>query len=150
MKIYNYIKLLFVFSILITSLGCSKKEEVAPPDQILGNWEVYSIAGGGETIVWDELKETLVEIIPEYECMSFKASITEDLVTTTYVFPNVNANSCFAPEINVYLWERTSGTNQYDFVKGLIEVTKYNITVTSTQMTWVDQLDGGITIWNKI
>ena len=67
-------KISYYFLIFILILGC-KKDEASPPDPILGNWQVYSISGDGETIVWDELKETLVSLIPEYDCMAWTESM---------------------------------------------------------------------------
>ena len=143
------IKISLYFLIFSLVLGC-KKDEASPPDPILGNWQVYSISGDGETIVWDELKETLVSLIPEYDCMAWTVSITEELVTTNIVLPDYDSNSCDAAEVTIWTWERTKDSNEYTFTKGLIEVSIYNITVSGNQMTWTDQFDGAITIWNKI
>ena len=143
------IKISYCFLIFSLLLGC-KKDEASPPDPILGNWQVYSISGDGETIVWDELKETLVSLIPEYDCMAWTVSITEELVTTNIVLPDYDSNSCDPAEVTIWTWERTKDSNEYTFTKGLIEVSIYNITVSGNQMTWTDQFDGAITIWNKI
>ena len=143
------IKISYYFLIFSLVLGC-KKDEASPPDPILGNWQVYSISGDGETIVWDELKETLVSLIHEYDCMAWTVSITEELVTTNIVLPDYDSNSCDPAEVTIWTWERTKDSNEYTFTKGLIEVSIYNITVSGNQMTWTDQFDGAITIWNKI
>ena len=97
-----------------------------------------------------EYKETLVSLIPEYDCMAWTVSITEELVTTNIVLPDYDSNSCDPAEVTIWTWERTKDSNEYTFTKGLIEVSIYNITVSGNQMTWTDQFDGAITIWNKI
>jgi len=137
---------LLMFSLI---LGC-KKDEVSPPDPILGNWQVKSVSGAGETIVWDDLKATLIALIPEYECMAWTVSITEELVTTNVVLPDYDSNSCDPAEVTIWTWERTKDSNEYTFTKGLIEVSIYNITVSGNQMTWTDQFDGSVTVWTKV
>ena len=66
------------------------------------------------------------------------------------MLPDYDSNSCDAAEVTIWTWERTKDSNEYTFTKGLIEVSIYNITVSGNQMTWTDQFDGAITIWNKI
>ena len=50
-------KAIYFILIFIFLLGC-KKDEVSSPDPILGNWEVNSVSGAGETIIWKDLKAT--------------------------------------------------------------------------------------------
>lgn len=137
---------LLIFSFI---LGC-KKDEVSPPDPILGNWQVKTVSGAGETVVWDDLKATLIALIPEYECMTWTVSITEELVTTNIILPDYDSNSCDPAEVTIWTWERTKDSNEYTFTKGLIEVSIYNISVSGNQMTWTDQFDGSVTVWSKL
>jgi len=145
---YIFQKTTYFILIFILLLGC-KKEEVSPPDPILGNWQVYSIYGAGETIVWNDLKATLVDLIPEYECMEWTVAITEEIVTTNIILPDYDSNGCEPAIVTVWTWERTKDSNEYTFTKGLTEVSIYNINVSGSQMTWTDQFDGSITIWTK-
>ena len=142
-------KTTYFILIFILLLGC-KKEEASPPDPILGNWEVKSVSGAGETIIWNDLKATLVDLIPEYECMEWTVAITEEIVTTNIILPDYDTNGCEPAEVTVWTWERTKDSNEYTFTKGLIEVSIYNINVSGSQMTWTDQFDGSITIWTKV
>lgn len=142
-------KAIYFILIFIFLLGC-KKDEVSPPDPILGNWEVNSVSGAGETIIWNDLKATLVSLIPEYECMEWTVAITEETVITNIVLPDYDSNGCDPAETTVWTWERTKDSNEYTFTKGLIEVSIYNINVSGNQMTWTDQFDGSVTIWNKV
>jgi hypothetical protein len=146
---YIFQKTTYFILIFILLLGC-KKEEVSPPDPILGNWEVKSVSGAGETVIWNDLKATLVDLIPEYECMEWTVAITEEIVTTNIILPDYDSNGCESAEVTVWTWERTKDSNEYTFTKGLIEISIYNINVSGSQMTWTDQFDGSITIWTKV
>ena len=118
MKIKNFktkLNLIFIVSILV---GCNSEEEL-PPDKLIGEWEVHSITDqGGETIIWDDLTGSLIELIPEYSCMEFTATITEQIVSTRYVFVDVNSRGCLSPAINVYTWQVNSETGFYEFTQG--------------------------------
>jgi len=96
------LSLIFAITILI---GCNSEEEL-PPDKLIGEWEVYSITDEqGETIIWDDLTNSLIELIPEYACMEFTATATEQIVSTRYVFVDVNSRGCLSPAISVYTWQ---------------------------------------------
>ena len=106
------LSLIFAITILI---GCNSEEEL-PPDKLIGEWEVYSITDeGGETIVWDDLTNSLIELIPEYACMEFTATATEQIVSTKYVFVDVNSRGCLSPAISVYTWQISPETGFYEF-----------------------------------
>ena len=142
------ISLLFVLIILV---GCNSEEEL-PPDKLIGEWEVYSITDeGGETIVWDDLTSSLIELIPEYSCMEFTATATEQIVSTRYVFVDVNSRGCLSPAISVYTWQVSPETGFYEFTQGT-NVINYLVSFSNNdnRMTWNDQTSGAITIWDRI
>jgi len=92
------------FTTLILFFGCSKEDDLIP-DKSIGEWQVYSISNSdGSVTIWDELKATLVELIPEYSCMEFTATITEQIVSTTYIIIDQNSRGCLSPSISVYTW----------------------------------------------
>ena len=82
--------------------------------------------------------------------MEWTVAITEETVITNIVLPDYDSNGCDPAETTVWTWERTKDSNEYTFTKGLIEVSIYNINVSGNQMTWTDQFDGSVTIWNKV
>ena len=130
--------------------GCS--EEELPPDKLIGEWQVYSITDeGGETIIWDDLTSSLIELIPEYSCMEFTASVTELIVSTTYVFVDVNSRGCLSPAISVYTWQFNSETGFYEFIQGN-NVINYLVSFSNNdnRMTWNDQTSGAITVWDRV
>tara|TARA_B100000035_G_C20711406_1_gene427181 strand:+ start:65 stop:547 length:483 start_codon:yes stop_codon:yes gene_type:complete len=142
------ISLLFVLIILVS---CNSEEEL-PPDKLIGEWEVYSITDeGGETIVWDDLTSSLIELIPEYSCMEFTATATEQIVSTRYVFVDVNSRGCLSPAISVYTWQVSPETGFYEFTQGT-NVINYLVSFSNNdnRMTWNDQTSGAITIWDRI
>ena len=151
MKIKNFktkLNLIFIVSILV---GCNSEEEL-PPDKLIGEWEVHSITDqGGETIIWDDLTGSLIELIPEYSCMEFTATITEQIVSTRYVFVDVNSRGCLSPAINVYTWQVNSETGFYEFTQGT-NVINYLVSFSNNdnRMTWNDQTSGAITVWDRI
>jgi len=142
------ISLLFVLIILVS---CNSEEEL-PPDKLIGEWEVYSITDeGGETIVWDDLTSSLIELIPEYSCMEFTATATEQIVSTRYVFVDVNSRGCLSPAISVYTWQVSPETGFYEFTQGT-NVINYLVSFSNNdnRMTWNDQTSGAITVWDRI
>ena len=151
MKIKNFktkFNLIFIVSIL---LGCDSEEEL-PPDKLIGEWEVHSITDqGGETIIWDDLTGSLIELIPEYSCMEFTATVTEQIVSTRYVFVDVNSRGCLSPAISVYTWQVNSETGFYEFTQGT-NVINYLVSFSNNdnRMTWNDQTSGAITVWDRV
>jgi len=142
------LSLIFAITILI---GCNSEEEL-PPDKLIGEWEVYSITDeGGETIVWDDLTNSLIELIPEYACMEFTATATEQIVSTKYVFVDVNSRGCLSPAISVYTWQISPETGFYEFTQGT-NVINYLVSFSNNDnlMTWNDQTSGAITVWDRI
>ena len=139
------------FSLIFLFLtGCS--EEELPPDKLIGEWQVYSITDeGGETIIWDDLTSSLIELIPEYSCMEFTATVTEQIVSTTYVFVDVNSRGCLSPSISVYTWQVNSETGFYEFIQGN-NVINYLVSFSNNdnRMTWNDQTSGAITVWDRV
>ena len=149
MKIFKTpLSLIFVIIILI---GCNSEEDL-PPDKLIGDWEVYSITDeAGETIIWDDLTSSLIELIPEYSCMEFTATATEQIVSTRYVFVDVNSRGCLSPAISVYTWQISPETVFYEFTQGT-NVINYLVSFSNNdnRMTWNDQTSGAITVWNRI
>ena len=149
MKIFKTpLSLIFVIIILI---GCNSEEDL-PPDKLIGDWEVYSITDeAGETIIWDDLTSSLIELIPEYSCMEFTATATEQIVSTRYVFVDVNSRGCLSPAISVYTWQISPETGFYEFTQGT-NVINYLVSFSNNdnRMTWNDQTSGAITVWNRI
>lgn len=151
MKIKNFktkFNLIFIVSILV---GCDSEEEL-PPDKLIGEWEVHSITDqGGETIIWDDLTGSLIELIPEYSCMEFTATVTEQIVSTRYVFVDVNSRGCLSPAISVYTWQVNSETGFYEFTQGT-NVINYLVSFSNNdnRMTWNDQTSGAITVWDRV
>ena len=142
------LSLIFAITILI---GCNSEEEL-PPDKLIGEWEVYSITDeGGETIIWDDLTSSLIELIPEYSCMEFTATATEQIVSTRYVFVDVNSRGCLSPAISVYTWQISTETGFYEFTQGT-NVINYLVSFSNNdnRMTWNDQTRGAITVWDRI
>ena len=149
MKIFKTpLSLIFVTLILI---GCNSEEDL-PPDKLIGDWEVYSITDeAGETIIWGDLTSSLIELIPEYSCMEFTATATEQIVSTRYVFADVNSRGCLSPAISVYTWQISPETGFYEFTQGT-NVINYLVSFSNNdnRMTWNDQTSGAITVWDRI
>lgn len=141
----------FLLLTFVTFLqGCSKEE--IPQDKLIGDWSVHSITDeNGETIVWDELKADLVEIINEYSCLDFTANATVNLVSTTYTFIDNDSRGCLTPAINVYTWEVDPESGLYLFKQGN-NIINYRITFSNgdNRMTWNDQTSGVITAWDRV
>jgi len=149
MKSIIYTKLL-IFAITITLLSCGTEE--IPPDKLIGEWTAYSITDDtGEIIVWDELKSTLVDLISEYSCLDFTATATAQLVTTRYVFVDVNSRGCLSPAIAAYTWLIDPETGFYQFTQGN-NVINYSISFSNNdnRMTWKDQTSGTTTVWDRV
>jgi len=118
MKSIIYTKLLFVF-LLSIFLSCGTEE--IPPDKLIGEWTVYSITDDEQTvIIWNDLKTSLVDLIPEYSCLDFTASATAQLVTTRYTFVDVNSRGCLSPAIAAYTWLIDPETGFYLLLKVII------------------------------
>ena len=150
MKHYLFSKafILIVSFSLIVSCG---KEEI-PPDKLIGEWTVYSITDEtSEMIIWEELKTSLVGLIPEYSCLDFTATATEQIVSTRYVFVDVNARGCLSPTIAAYTWQIDPETGFYQFTQGT-NVINYLIYFSNNdnRMTWNDQTSGAITVWDRV
>ena len=129
-------------------LSCQKEE--VPDDPLLGEWQVVSVKDSeGVTIIWEELKEDLVDLIPEYECMEFTCSANKNTVTVTYTSPNQSTNSCNAPSLSIYTWS-AEGSN-YTFIQGT-NVVKYTVAFSNNdnRMQWTDQTDNSVTVWDRI
>ena len=149
MKSIIYTKLL-IFTFAITLISCGTEE--VPPDKLIGDWTAYSITDDtGEIIVWDELKSTLVDLISEYSCLDFTATATAQLVTTRYVFVDVNSRGCLSPAIAAYTWVIDAETGFYQFTQGN-NVINYSISFSNNdnRMTWKDQTSGTTTVWDRI
>ena len=149
MKSIIYTKLL-IFAIAITLISCGTEE--VPPDKLIGDWTAYSITDDtGEIIVWDELKSTLVGLISEYSCLDFTATATAQLVTTRYVFVDVNSRGCLSPAIAAYTWLIDPETGFYQFTQGN-NVINYSISFSNNdnRMTWKDQTSGTTTVWDRV
>ena len=151
MKTKIFKKPLSLIFVIIILIGCNSEEEL-PPDKLIGEWEVYSITDEeGETIVWDDLTNSLIELIPEYACMEFTATATEQIVSTRYVFVDVNSRGCLSPAISVYTWQVNPETGFYEFTQGT-NIINYLVSFSNNdnRMTWNDQTSGAITVWNRI
>ena len=149
MKSIIYTRPLFVF-LLSIFLSCGTEE--IPPDKLIGEWTVYSITDEtGETIVWDELKATLVDLISEYSCLDFTATATAQLVTTRYTFVDVYSRGCLNPAIAAYPSLIYPETSFYQFTQGN-NVINYSISFSNNdnKMTWRDQTSGTTTVWDRI
>ncbi len=141
--------ILFLLSLVIV-ISCGK-EEVLPPDNLIGEWNVYSISNNTDpVIIWDELKASAVDLIPAYSCMEFTTSATEQIVTTRYVFIDENSAGCRNPVISAYTWNIDPETGFYNFIQGN-NIVEYAITFTNNdnRMTWIDQTSGDITVWDR-
>ena len=150
MKFLNAHKITFFLFTLATIISCGK-EEVLPPDNLIGQWNVYSITDtSGSVIVWDELVADLVNLIPTYSCMEFTASVTEQLVTTRYVLADENYTACKSPIVSAYTWLVDTDSGNYYFTQGNI-TNEYLISFSNSnnRMTWVDQTNGTITVWDR-
>ena len=149
MKSIIYTKIL-IAAITTTLLSCGTEE--IPPDKLIGEWTAYSITDDtGEIIVWDELKSTLVDLISEYSCLDFTATATAQLVTTRYVFVDVNSRGCLSPAIAAYTWVIDPETGFYQFTQGN-NVINYSISFSNNdnRMSWKDQTSGTTTVWDRV
>jgi len=53
------------FTTITLFFSCSKEDDPIP-DKSIGEWQVYSISNSdGSVTVWEEIKASLVELIPE-------------------------------------------------------------------------------------
>jgi len=148
-KIFNS-KARYFLLVLLLFNACSEKE--LPPDKLIGEWEVFSITDEtGNLIVWNELKDDLISLIPEYSCLEFSAIATQQIVSTRYVFVDVNSRGCLSPSIAVYTWKINGETGLYEFTQGT-NIVNYLITFSNNdnRMTWNDQTSGTITVWDRI
>ena len=146
----NRIKAGLLLSAILFFTSCTTEELL--PDKSIGEWHVYSITNvSGNTTVWSELEDTLVGLIPEYSCMEFTATITEQIVSTRYVFIDQNSRGCLSPAISVYTWSVDTETGLYKYVQGT-NIVNYLITFSNNdnRMTWNDQTSGAITIWDRV
>ncbi|MGB1020468.1 MAG: hypothetical protein ACPGVF_05130 [Flavobacteriaceae bacterium] len=144
----KYFTLSAFLMVSLVFLSCQKEEVLDDP--LLGEWQVVSIKGSdGVTIVWEELKADLVDLIPEYECMEFTCSANKNTVTVTYTGPNESTNSCDTPSLSIYTWA-SEGTN-YTFIQGT-NVVKYTVSFSNNdnRMQWTDQTDNSVTVWDRI
>ena len=149
MKSIIYTKLLFVF-LLSIFLSCGTEE--IPPDKLIGEWTVYSITDDEQTvIIWNDLKTSLVDLIPEYSCLDFTASATAQLVTTRYTFVDVNSRGCLSPAIAAYTWLIDPETGFYQFTQGN-NIINYSISFSNNdnRMTSIDQTSGTTTVWDRV
>jgi hypothetical protein len=149
MKSIIYTKLLFVF-LLSIFLSCGTEE--IPPDKLIGEWTVYSITDDEQTvIIWNDLKTSLADLIPEYSCLDFTASATAQLVTTRYTFVDVNSRGCLSPAIAAYTWLIDPETGFYQFTQGN-NIINYSISFSNNdnRMTWIDQTSGTTTVWDRV
>ena len=149
MKSKTYTRLLFVF-LLSIFLSCGTEE--IPPDKLIGEWTVYSITDDEQTvIIWNDLKTSLVDLIPEYSCLDFTASATAQLVTTRYTFVDVNSRGCLSPAIAAYTWLIDPETGFYQFTQGN-NIINYSISFSNNdnRMTWRDQTSGTTTVWDRV
>ena len=144
------IKFYLLFLVILFITRCTTEEPL--PDKSIGEWQVYSITDvSGNTTVWSELEDTLVELIAEYSCMEFTATITEQIVSTRYVFIDQNSRGCLSPAISVYTWSVDEETGLYKYVQGT-NIINYLITFSKNdnRMTWNDQTSGAITVWDRV
>lgn len=136
--------LLFIGLIMFS---CQKEDE--PNDPLLGNWEnVSTIYPDGSTIVWEEIKADLIELIPGYSCMLYTCNVNKNTVTVSYTAPDTSTNSCKPTSLQIFTWV-AEGSN-YTFVQGT-NLVKYTITFSNNdnQMRWVDQTDNTVTVWSR-
>ena len=151
MNTFRIFASVLTFTTLILFFSCSKEDEPIP-DKSIGEWQVYSISNSdGSVTVWEEIKASLVELIPEYSCMEFTASITEQIVSTKYVIIDQNSRGCLSPAISVYTWSIDSETGLYQYVQGN-NVINYLISFSNgdNRMTWKDQTSGTTTVWDRV
>jgi hypothetical protein len=151
MNTFRIFSSILTFTTLILFFSCSKEDEPIP-DKSIGEWQVYSISNSdGSVTVWEEIKASLVELIPEYSCMEFTASITEQIVSTKYVIIDQNSRGCLSPAISVYTWSIDSETGFYQYVQGN-NVINYLISFSNgdNRMTWKDQTSGTTTVWDRV
>ena len=83
--------------------------------------------------------------------MEFTATVTEQIVSTRYVFVDVNSRGCLSPAISVYTWQVNSETGFYEFTQGT-NVINYLVSFSNNdnRMTWNDQTSGAITVWDRV
>jgi hypothetical protein len=151
MNTFRIFSSVLTFTTLILFFSCSKEDEPIP-DKSIGEWQVYSISNSdGSVTIWEEIKASLVELIPEYSCMEFTASITEQIVSTKYVIIDQNSRGCLSPAISVYTWSIDSETGFYQYVQGN-NVINYLISFSNgdNRMTWKDQTSGTTTVWDRV
>jgi hypothetical protein len=151
MNTFRIFASVLTFTTLILFFSCSKEDEPIP-DKSIGEWQVYSISNSdGSVTVWEEIKASLVELIPEYSCMEFTASITEQIVSTKYVIIDQNSRGCLSPAISVYTWSIDSETGFYQYVQGN-NVINYLVSFSNgdNRMTWKDQTSGTTTVWDRV
>lgn len=151
MNTFRIFASVLTFTTLILFFSCSKEDDPIP-DKSIGEWQVYSISNSdGSVTVWEEIKASLVELIPEYSCMEFTASITEQIVSTKYVIIDQNSRGCLSPAISVYTWSIDSETGFYQYVQGN-NVINYLISFSNSdnRMTWKDQTSGTTTVWDRV
>ena len=151
MNTFRIFASVLTFTTFILFFSCSTEDEPIP-DKSIGEWQVYSISNSdGSVTIWEEIKASLVELNPEYSCMEFTASITEQIVSTKYVIIDQNSRGCLSPAISVYTWSIDSETGFYQYVQGN-NVINYLISFSNgdNRMTWKDQTSGTTTVWDRV
>ena len=141
-----------VFAITLTFFLSCGKEELAPIDnRIVGEWTIYSFTDEtNATIIWDELKTSLVDLIPEYSCLSYTLSVNAKLATESFINVDVESRGCLSPSLTIFTWAIDPETDLYDFTQGAQFITNLvNYSNNDNRMKWTNQKSGEVKIWDR-
>jgi hypothetical protein len=133
-------------------LSCGKEEATPIDNRIVGEWTIYSFTDeANATIIWDELEASLVDLIPEYSCLSYTLSVNAKLATESFVNIDVESRGCLSPALTIFTWAIDPETDLYDFTQGAKFITNLvTYSNNDNRMRWTNQKSGEVKVWDRI
>ena len=133
-------------------LNCGKEEATPIDNRIVGEWTIYSFTDeANATIIWDELKTSLVDLIPEYSCLSYTLSVNAKLATESFVNIDDESRGCLSPALTIFTWAIDPETDLYDFTQGAKFITNLvTYSNNDNRMRWTNQKSGEVKVWDRI
>ena len=133
-------------------LSCGKEETTPIDNRIVGEWTIYSFTDeANATIIWDELKTSLVDLIPEYSCLSYTLSVNAKLATESFVNIDAGSRGCLSPSLTIFTWAIDPETDLYDFTQGAKFITNLvTYSNNDNRMRWTNQKSGEVKVWDRI
>lgn len=150
MKYSKISKYLLIFLSVYIFLSCGKDEIIT--DKSVGEWMLYSSTDkNGVKTIWDEFLANSIALIPQYSCMEYTATITDQMASIKVVLLDETSSGCLNASISVFTWAIDPETGFYNYTQGT-SVTSYLFTYSNAdnRMTWKDQTSGATTVWDRV